>query len=411
MGGMPFFQPPQPPHPVEAQLHAEIEREKQGYLLELMKYRKDGVELTREYTMDDSLVDIQFEFDRIKNQLETSSNVAFMRDALLFGFQGLELANDKWGPVLELNGWSQEASKDKEKYNRVIERLYKKHWRFGSMSPEAEFGWLIGSSMVGHHFKKKWGLKLGGDSGGGGGGGFNPLNMMGMFGKSAAAPKPFVPPPPSSSSFSGGSGGSSGGQPVPGRPIMSRPVMRGAPSFTVPPHQPPPTESGAPAAAPPPPDPTQHIMTEQRKELERELQQARSELNQMQHALAQQRQGMQAEYSKQQFTHYQQMEAMQQHYQSQMSQYLRPPQQQQQQRVSEEVEKEETGAAAVVHAVQTSQETARYISSDSDGNTSDEEEDVVSDKEVSIAGKTSAFPPVAVRRRVGSTLPALKLDL
>ena len=140
---------------VEAALHTEINSEKQGYLLELMKFKKQGIELTRSYTMEDTLDDIQFEFDRIKTHLQTVNNVGMISDGLMFVFQGLEFANNQFGPILQLDGWSAAAKKDKQKYNHVIERLYKKHWRHGNTSPEVEFGWLIGSSMLKHHFKCK----------------------------------------------------------------------------------------------------------------------------------------------------------------------------------------------------------------------------------------------------------------
>ena len=394
-------------HPVDAHLQAEIEREKQGYLLELMKYKTDGIQLTRDYTMDDSLVDIQFEFDRIKNQLETVSNVAFVRDMLFLGFQGIELANSKWGPVLELQGWSGAVQEDKEKYNRVLERLYKKHWRFGSMSPEAEFGWLIGSSMVRHHISKKWGLSTGSSSSskGGGGGGFNPLNMMGNFFKgSATGGVPAAPPTPPMAPSAPPPAPQGGG----GRPIMSRPVMRGAPSFNVPPGEPLPTShSNTMPEQSTQPDPAIHIMQEQRKELERELQHARNELKQMQAAMNTQQQQMHTEFTRQQYTHYQQMEAMQQHYLQQQRALSTPA-------PAGAAGAAGAGATRMPVSPPTSPPTSppasprssngdRHISSDSD------DEDAKSDKEVSIVGVPTVLPPAGRRR--GAALPALKLDL
>lgn len=357
---------------VEAQLHAEIEREKQGYLLELIKFKKNGHELTREYSMDDSLVDIQFEYDRIKNQVETTSNVAFLRDALMFSFQAVELANDKWGPVLELNGWSQEAAKDKEKYNRVIERLYKKHWRFGSMSPEAEFAWLIGSSMVGHHVKKKWGFGAPLGGGGGGGGGMNPMSMFasmaGMGGGGGARPSAVPMPPPTSSPVMAG-----GAQAAAPRPVMSRPVMRGPPSFTVPPTPPPP-------AGPPPPDPAMLVLQEQRREAEREVQTARAEIHSMQQQMAQQRAQMQAEFAKQQFAHHRQMEAMQAQVRGMVAPH--PASEEREGVKLREIEEEEEEEESAVD---------------------------VNGKEVSLVGVTTHTAPPPARRQTG--LPALKLDL
>lgn len=131
--------------------------EKQGYLLELQKFQGPpyNIKLTREYTMDDSLGDIQFEYDRIKSNLTTANNVALIRDTLGFVFTGIESANHRWGPILQLDGWADSFIEDRQRYDHVLERLYKKHWRLGNMSPEAEFGWLIGSSMVKHHLKLK----------------------------------------------------------------------------------------------------------------------------------------------------------------------------------------------------------------------------------------------------------------
>jgi hypothetical protein len=228
---------------VDANLTKEINSEKQGYLLELMKFKKQDVEMTRKYTMEDSLEDIQFEFDRIRTHLETVNNVNMIRDGLMFAFQGIEFANKQFGPVLQLNGWSKAAKKDKQKYNHVIERLYKKHWRHGNMSPETEFGWLIGSSMLKHHFKCKLlgggSSKGGGDNdsdsddetggskknsqGGGSKGGFDLSSLMsGMLpkfagfggGNASSAPKP------SSNGASAGAGGMA-------KPTNGRPVMRG----------------------------------------------------------------------------------------------------------------------------------------------------------------------------------------
>lgn len=226
---------------VQAALKLEIESEKQGYLAELRKY-KDRV--SREFTMDDSLEDIQFEFDRIKTQIDTANNVNMIRDGLMFLFRGIEYANRRFGPVLQLDGWTEAAREDKQKYNLVIERLYKKHWRYGNMTPEAEFGWMIASSMLMCHFKNKFigggdtkaGVDGGGGVGGGvkkpsggGGGGFDLSSLMtGMLPKfpgfNARAPPP--PPPPShrAPDFSGGGGGPTPGG---GGASSSRPIMRG----------------------------------------------------------------------------------------------------------------------------------------------------------------------------------------
>ena len=154
------FSPPPPVQKEEVQkeISNEIAHEKQGFLFELLKMQQQGVTLTRNYTMNDSLEDIQFEYDRQRQIQSTLRGVGFMKKGLEMLFQGTEWANTKFGPILDLDGWSIDVGNDirARKYDPVLERLYKKHWRKGSTSPEMELAWLVGSSMVMFHCKKKF---------------------------------------------------------------------------------------------------------------------------------------------------------------------------------------------------------------------------------------------------------------
>ena len=155
-------------------MQEEINREKQGYLLELEKLRQQGVQLTKQYTMHDTLEEIQYEYERIKMNQDSINAVNFMRDVMKLALTGVELANAKLGPVLHLDGWSKEVTSDMHRYDHCLERLYKKHWRKGSMSPESELLFLLLGSMIMYHFKSKY---FGGTT-------------------SAAAPAPAARPPP-----------------------------------------------------------------------------------------------------------------------------------------------------------------------------------------------------------------------
>lgn len=420
-----FAQPPVNPA-IDAQLHAEIEREKQGYLLELTKFKDDGIELTRDYTMDDALVDIQFEYDRIKTHLETKTNVAFVSDLLMFGFQGIEMANQKWGPILELNGWAASVQEDKPKYNRVVERLYKKHWRYGSMSPEAEFAWLVGSSMVKHHLKNKWGLRTDGGSGDGGhgngnsGGGlgnmFNTLSgamrfMPGAAAASASVAAPRPPFPNMQPPVVGGNGAAAAG-----RPIMTRPNVR---HFATPPPMPPVAVPDAPHVSAPVAAPVDAsdgkdaqelreakaalIKLEQQKEAERELRNelrvSREQMQQMQQHMHQQALQAREEASRQQAAHQQQMERMQ----TQFSQAMMHVQRQQVQQVQQ--------VQVQPHVVQPQVLQGPPLP---DSSSSEEEvafsSDDESDREISIIGKANVLTQVP-RRATKVPPSALKLDL
>ena len=188
--------------------------EKQSMLLELNALAREGVLLTRAFTMEDSQADMLFELNRIRANLDAASSVGMMLQALKMGMVGMELANNKWGPIMHLTGWSSVIDNDSERYRRVLGKLYKKHWRTGAMmSPELELAMLLGGGAFMHHVSHK----LGGDvspSGGGGGGG-----LAGLFSMFTGAPATGAAPPPPAPPADMAGGGS-----FSQRPPMRRPT-------------------------------------------------------------------------------------------------------------------------------------------------------------------------------------------
>lgn len=135
----------------------ELLLEKQSVLLELERLKTaHNVTLTKNYTLDDRLDDMQFEVRRHLLNIEEANTLNFMRDGMKLAFTGIELANSKLGPFLELDGWSSEMCQDIQKYDSALSRLHKKYWRRNSMSPEMELGMAILGSIGMHHFKKKF---------------------------------------------------------------------------------------------------------------------------------------------------------------------------------------------------------------------------------------------------------------
>lgn len=184
--------------------------EKQAALLELQALARDGVQLTRSFSMEDSASDMMFELNRIRSSFDTHSAVGMMTDGLQLGMKCVEMANARWGPVLHLDGWSTTVDHDRERFKRVLAKLYKKHWRRGAMmSPEAELALLLGGSAAMHHFQYKMGANPASNKSGIFGS-FG--NIMNMFGQTSA-------PPARSSGGDAGAGESSFSQ----RPPMRRP--------------------------------------------------------------------------------------------------------------------------------------------------------------------------------------------
>ena len=83
--------------------------EKQAILMELDHLKSQGVSITREFSMSDSLESMQFEVRRHLNHMDETRMVGMMTDAMKMGFTMLELASKRYG-VLDLDGFSAEVT-------------------------------------------------------------------------------------------------------------------------------------------------------------------------------------------------------------------------------------------------------------------------------------------------------------
>ena len=174
---------------VQTMVDDEVDREKEHFLAELRKYRG---QTTREFTMQDTLTDIQFEYDRLKGGENAANVVRIMGIVLQVVVYAVQWGNGKFGPLLKLdNGetsWAMQTAESisNREYDNVLEKLYRKHWRKGSMSPEAELGMMLVGSAGVFHFQTHVNEKLAkrsegsrGGKGGSGGGGFNLMDLVG----------------------------------------------------------------------------------------------------------------------------------------------------------------------------------------------------------------------------------------
>jgi len=128
-------------------------RQKTMFLHELNRMRMSGSNPTRDFTERDDLADIEFECSRIKQNEDQISTVSFMKDAIRLSCTGLELVNNKF-KLLRLNGWSSEATRDMERYDRPLSKIYQRYWRKGSVNPFIELCFLLFGSLFVHHFKQ-----------------------------------------------------------------------------------------------------------------------------------------------------------------------------------------------------------------------------------------------------------------
>lgn len=128
---------------------------KQNILMDMERLKLQGITLSKTWTLVDRLDDMQFEVRRHMLHMEELNNITMMRDGLRLACAGFEMLNTKLG-ILDVQGWSSEATSDMDKYNTALGKLYRKYWRksYGS-SPEMEIAMGLVGSVGMYHFKRK----------------------------------------------------------------------------------------------------------------------------------------------------------------------------------------------------------------------------------------------------------------
>lgn len=134
----------------------EEKRTKQALLIELEKLRRKGIQTSRTFTMADPLYDIQFELDSHVNNEHTKNTVGTIREVLRMFLFSIEAGNNRFGPFLDIDGWSATVTQDMHKFDAPVEKIYKRYWRRTSTNPFVEIAWLIFGSMIAFHFQKKF---------------------------------------------------------------------------------------------------------------------------------------------------------------------------------------------------------------------------------------------------------------
>jgi hypothetical protein len=215
----------------------EVKAEKDALLQELRRLERTGIKLTRDWDVEKHTLDeLQFEVDRIASEENAAVIVDYAKKGINFGVAGLEFLMKKQG-FDSVDGWHKRACSDMSKYNKPLNKLYKRYWRKTQMSPMTELAMLLLGSLGMTVALNKMGIR--GDMG----------NMMGnvmsgMMGGSPAAAAPAATPGVAAGEFN---------PPRPPPPPAGASAMRPP---TAPPSVRPPTWASAATPVSPAPTPT-----------------------------------------------------------------------------------------------------------------------------------------------------------
>lgn len=149
------FAAPNPPA-YENNIRMEREDEKAELLAELEAMRRSGRVLSKSYTMEDSLETVEWEYRKQKSQMESESALDFMKSGLGIFCAGVELLNQKIGPILSIDGWSGSIQRDMSKFDQPLNRIYRKIWRRGAgLNPFVHLAFLLVASLGTYHMTSR----------------------------------------------------------------------------------------------------------------------------------------------------------------------------------------------------------------------------------------------------------------
>ena len=134
-------------------LSADEERKKKIDLInKLNRLETKGYNLTKRFTMDNSIEEIQVEYDRLVDAKNLEASLRFQRQCMMGVVTGAEFLNSKFNPFdWELDGWSESVHENIEDFDEVFEELYDKYKGRGNMPPEAKLLMsLVGSGFMFH---------------------------------------------------------------------------------------------------------------------------------------------------------------------------------------------------------------------------------------------------------------------
>lgn len=131
----------------------EEERKKKIDLLnKLNRLEAKGYSLSKRFTMDNTVEEIQLEYDRLFDAKSLEASIRFQRQCLMGVATGMEYLNGKFNPFdWQLEGWSESVHENIDDYDEVFEELYDKYKGRGNMPPEAKLLMtMVGSGFMFH---------------------------------------------------------------------------------------------------------------------------------------------------------------------------------------------------------------------------------------------------------------------
>ena len=127
----------------------EILKKKLIYLRKLENLEKKGVTLTKKYSMESPLAEMQGEYEMIKSEKEKQNSIKFQGKMMMAFVSAIEFLNGKFDPFdIKLDGWGESVSENLEDYDDVFGELHEKYGGKTKMAPEIKLLFMLGGSAA-----------------------------------------------------------------------------------------------------------------------------------------------------------------------------------------------------------------------------------------------------------------------
>lgn len=127
----------------------EMLREKLKYLRKLEALEKKGVELTKKYSMESSLLEMQGEYEMIMEEKARQNSVKFQGNMMMAVINGIEFLNNRFDPFdVKLDGWGEQINENISDYDEIFGELHDKYKSKATMAPELKLLFQLGGSAM-----------------------------------------------------------------------------------------------------------------------------------------------------------------------------------------------------------------------------------------------------------------------
>ena len=141
---------PDKPVPQQPQMSKdELLREKFKFLRKLEGLEGKGVNLTKKYSMESPLAEMQGEYEMIMEEKTKSNSVKFQGNMLMAAINAIEFLNNRFDPFdIKLDGWSEQINENMNDYDDVFAELFDKYKSRATMAPELKLLFQLGGSAM-----------------------------------------------------------------------------------------------------------------------------------------------------------------------------------------------------------------------------------------------------------------------